>query len=127
MDKNKYFITLLIIASMFIVNGCDDTREVKMIKEGKLESCPNATVNQMVDGFIGSPSWESNETAEGQKFVNITGRITYSEKEVDALIQFFIDPDKGTFNFNAFEINELPQNNLLAMGLLEKMCESTKN
>ena len=45
----------------------------------------------------------------------------YFEKNVSAVIQFNFNYD-DTFQFNALEFNEIPQNNFMASSLLEKMC-----
>jgi hypothetical protein len=93
-----------------------------MVKGGTLQSCPQKTVEQMVDGFMGSPSWESGTGTDGSEFVNIGGDITIESKKVRALLQFVIDKPNNTFQFNAIEVNEVPMNQLLALSLLAKMC-----
>ena len=112
---------LVVIIFSFLFSSCSDDPTVYMVKNGKLESCPDKTLGEMVDGFMGSPYWSSATTEEGQKFVNIEGDITYDGKKIEALIQFFVNDE--TFKFNALEFNEIPQMNLMAMGLLQKMCE----
>ena len=78
----------------------------------------------MVDGFMGSPSWESGVTDAEQTFVNVSGDISFADKPVRAVVQFMVDEDSQTFEYNAFEINGVPQNMFIAAALLEKMCES---
>jgi hypothetical protein len=112
---------LILIISVI---GLGDSPEVEMVKGGTLQFCPNTTVNQMVNSFIASPSWESDITQNNQKFVNITGNITLQGKPVEALVQFFVDDKNETFVFNAFEINNIPQNNIMTTALLTKMCAS---
>ena len=111
------FLSLLIV-------GCGSSPEVEMVKNGSLTMCENTTIEEMVDGFMGSPSWDSGKSSGGQSFVNIEGDITFSDKPVRALLQFMVNEDEGSFNFNAIEFNDIPQNKLLAMGMLKKMCES---
>lgn len=106
--------------------GCGDSAEIKMVKNGTLQMCPGSTVDQMVDGFMGDPSWESGKSDDGKEFVNAVGKITLQEKPVTAKVQFLIDKKQNSFQFNAFELNDIPQNNLMAMGLFGKMCESAK-
>ena len=113
---------IIVIFSLFFINACGQTPEVLMVQGGKLESCPSKTVEQMVDGFMGSPSWASITADDGVNYVNISGDITYADKPVRALLQYKLNQDE-TFEFNALEFNGVPQNNLIAMGLLEKMCE----
>ena len=112
----------IVIFFLFFINACGQTPEVLMVQGGKLESCPSKTIEQMVDGFMGSPSWASITADAGINYVNISGDITYAEKLVRALLQYKLNQDE-TFEFNALEFNGVPQNNFIAMGLLEKMCE----
>ena len=111
------------IVTALLLSGCGDSSDVKIVKSGTLQLCPGHTVAKMVDGYMGKPSWESGKSADGQAFVNVSGEITYSDKPVRAMIQFFIKGDN--FAFNAFEMNGVPSPNL-AGPLLNKMCESAK-
>jgi len=95
-------------------SGCSDSKEVEIIKQSKLEMCPTATVEDMVNGFMGNPSWESDMTDKGIKFVNIGGDITYADKPVRAVIQFIFNKDETSFEYQAFEINGVPQNQFIA-------------
>jgi hypothetical protein len=101
-----------------------DSADVQRVKGGSLQSCPHATVDQMVNSFMGSPSWDSGTAENGQKFVNVGGDMTMHDKPVRALVQFMVDPADNTFQFQALEMNGVPQINLLAIGLMNKMCES---
>jgi len=78
----------------------------------------------MVNGFFGDPTWESDVTDKGIKFVNIGGDITYAEKPVRGIIQFTFSKDESSFKYQAFDINGVPQSQLIAGALLKKMCES---
>lgn len=98
-----------------------DSAEIKQVKEGALHSCPSHTVGQMVEGFMESPSWTSGKSDDGKKFVNIEGGITFHDKPVRAMIQFIVNDDG--FSFNAFEMNGVPSANIIAIGLLDKMCK----
>lgn len=99
---------------------------VRMVRNGHLEACSDATVGDMVSGFMGSPSWTSGVTEDGDTFVNVSGDISVHEKKVRALLQFFVDRKKGTFKFNALEFNGVPQPLIATAALLHQMCESTK-
>lgn len=103
------------------------SKAVAMVKGGTLSLCPGHTVEQMVNGFLDSPSWESGESKNGAEFVNVSGGITLSGKPVNAVVQFTVDEAGGTFQYNAFEINEVPQNNFMATALFKKMCDSATN
>ncbi len=115
-----------LIVLIIIVSGCTDSKEVQMVKNGKLSSCPDATVEQLIDNFMGSPIWESDESSDGKTFVNIDGDITYAERPVNATIQFIINKKKGTFEFNSLEFNDVPQMNKMATGLINRMCQEIR-
>lgn len=130
-QKKSFALPLLAgIGYMFVLglmlttfqDGALDSKEVRMVKGGVLESCPSHTVGQMADGFMGSPSWNSGSSNEGVKFVNVSGDIVFHDKPVRATVQFVIDGDR--FSFNAFEMNDVPSANIVAIGLLKKMCDS---
>ena len=115
---------LIIVVSVIESKGSrlgDPT--VAVVKDGNLYTCPNHTVEEMVNSFMGSPSWESGTSKNGDEFVNINGDIMYSNKEVRATVQFIINKDE-TFKFSAIEMNGVPQNKLIANALMKKMCES---
>jgi len=121
MYKIFSLMVLIIMAS-----GCTDSKEVQMVKNGKLGSCPDATVEQLINNFMGLPTWESGESTDGKTFVNIVGDMTYAERPVSATIQFIINEKKGTFEFNALEFNSVPQMNKMALGLINKMCQEIR-
>ena len=113
---------IIVIFFLFFINACGQTPEVLMVQGGKLESCPSKTIEQMVDGFMGFPSWESLVAEDGNNYVNISGDITYAGKPIKALLQFKVNKDE-TFEYNALEYNGVVQNNLESMNLLTTMCE----
>lgn len=114
---------LMILSSLG--NHLVDSELVIIVKGGELSICPNSTVEQMVDGFMDSPSWDSGTTESGVNFVNISGGITLRDKPVKGVIQFvFTDNANTKFKYNAFEINGVPQNNSMAVVLIRNMCKS---
>ena len=126
----KIFFSVLAVVYLLKLFGTIATEfsgndeNVKMVKNGKLSLCPNATVDQMVDSFMDSPSWESGETKDKEIIVNVSGGISFNDKPVKAVIQFKVDRKNETFGTNALEFNEVPQALAMAVGLLKKMCES---
>ena len=111
--------------TLFSLSGCEDP-DADSVSQGTLGSCPDTTVGKMAESFMSSPSWESITADDGKKYVNLSGGISFQDKPVDAKVQFSLNED-NTFVFNAFELNGIPQNTLIANALLEKMCEATKN
>ena len=116
-----------IILTLTVLVGCSDSEQINIVKKGTLNSCPNTTLEKMVDGFMKSPSWESGEGDNGQVFVNVKGGVSIKDKEVNAVIQFLVNKDNKSFQFQGLELNDVPQINLMAMGLLSKMCDESKN
>ena len=96
---------------------------VKMVKAGILNDYPNKTVGEAFDSFMGNARWESGISSEGQRFVNVKGSILYANERVEAAIQFLIDYDNGTFEYNACEFNGVPQTNFMFQALLGKIYE----
>jgi hypothetical protein len=120
MKMKKLARAIPVLCTALLLGGCLDSKEVEMVKGGTLQMCPGRTVEQMVNGFMGSPSWKSDKTDGGQKFVNVEGDITYQDAPVRALLQFTIEGDQ--FQFQAFEMNGVPSPNIVAAGLMQKMC-----
>lgn len=114
-----------VVCAMLFITACGTSDgTVTLVKSGMLEACPNVTVEQMVESFMGNPSWESGTGDGNVKFVNVAGDITYADKPVRATIQFVINEKDKSFQYQAFDINEIPQDNMTAASLMEKMCES---
>lgn len=118
----KFLKLVLCLISPLFLTACFDSPEVKQVKTGVLQLCPSHSVDQMVRGFMGSPSWKSGKSEDGKHFVNVEGDITFHDKPVRAMVQFIVDGEH--FSFNAFEMNGVPSAKIIAVGLLNKMCES---
>jgi hypothetical protein len=58
---------------------------------------------------------------DGNTYVNLTGRMTFNGVPADASLQFCVDTDAGTFEMNAFEINDIPQSDAMKLTLIEVM------
>lgn len=118
------FVVLIVLLA--VVSSSNDAN-VGLVKTGHLSAYPNIPIGKAVDGFMGSPRWESGTATDGTEVVNVRGKIRFMEKEVEALLQFEIDPDHETFEVGALEFNGIPQNPLIKAALLEKMYESVGN
>lgn len=100
-----------------------ESAEIKAVKGGTLQVCPSATIEQMANSFLASPTWRDFDSVSGGKVVELKGGFTYDGMPADALIQFTFE---GT-NFEAayLGINGIDQNLLMLSALLNKMCEAT--
>ena len=124
----KKFIsgTALVIFATLMISACSKPdKAIELVKGGTLHLCPGVTVGEMVDGFMGNPSWDSGVDEKNITFVNIGGDITYDGKPVRAVVQFIVNDRDQSFEYQAFEINGIAQNNLTAASLMRMMCEST--
>ncbi|SFE63184.1 hypothetical protein SAMN04487869_1122 [Marinobacter sp. DSM 26671] len=105
-------------------NLSSDDPSVAMVKDGSLYTCKSHTVEELVNSFMGNPSWASGVSDSGVEFVNIEGDIMYANKEVRATLQLKINESEQSFEFQAIEMNGVPQNKMIANALLNKMCDS---
>ena len=87
-----------------------------------MEFCPQATVKEMVNNYVPSPKWSAFVADDGEDYVNIEGEITYMDEPVDMVLQFKVYTDNDTFEVNAFEINDEPQNIFIQAAFLDVMC-----
>jgi hypothetical protein len=119
----QIFCTLFSLLLLINLSSCFfESAEIKMVKAGHLSSCPENNLENNVNNFFGSPKWESIQGADGTKFVNIKGKISFMDKPVSANLQLKINDDGKSFVYQAFELNDIPQNRLMAMGLIKKLC-----
>jgi len=119
---------LCLVSFSLAVTGCFmESEEVRTVKDGHFSDHPEKTVGEAIDSFFANPRWESgigvDGETKGKTLVNVKGRITYMEKEVTAGLQFIVDPEKGSFQLHAMEMNDVPQNYFLMAALVEKMFE----
>lgn len=105
--KNLNKILILFLA--LLLNSCGETEMVSLIKNGTLENYPEKNLGIAIDNYFGTPYWTSGESEDGEKFVNIEGRILFMDKEVDALLQYTISADNTSFEYSALELNGIPQ------------------
>lgn len=97
---------------------------IAIVKNGHLDGYPKATIGDMADSFLGSPKWTSGMAKDGTTFVNLSGKASLQEKTVNIVLQFEVNENSKTFKVNALEINKVPQNAFMIMGLLEAMYDS---
>lgn len=112
---------LLVAAIAYAVSfsGGRGDKYVQMVRGGILDGYPQKTVGEAFDDFLDNPKWESGVSEDGERFVNVKGGILYLNKEAELAVQFFVDEKNEAFQYNACEINGVPQNNLIFWGLLE--------
>lgn len=120
-ENMNYQKLTIIPAVVFALTACDSS-EVQMVKGGTLQSCPDKTVEQMVNGYMGQPEWRSFVGEDGHDYVNVTGEITVNNQPTKAEIQFQFNKEKDKFRFNAWELGGKPATDIVASQLFEEMC-----
>lgn len=102
-----------------------ESADVSLVKNGRLDGFPEVTVGELVDNFLGGSSWSTDTGPGGQRIVNVKGQLTFVGKPVQGVIQFFVEGKR--FELQAFEMNGIPQNNLVKATLFKKMYEQYKS
>jgi hypothetical protein len=100
-----------------------ESGDIQMVKNGYLFDYPGTPIGKAIDHFLANPKWETGTTAAGQHFVNVRGGMTYQGKPVSATIQFLVNREARTFEFHAFELNEIPQNEVMKQALMRRVFE----
>lgn len=120
----KFFIALCLIASVFFTS-CFEDKAISIVKNGHFSGYTNMTVGEAVNGFFANQKWTSGIPTDEEfsefMLVNVEGKILYNEKKVNAEIQFLVDEDTGVFELYAFEMNGIPQNDIMKLYLIESM------
>lgn len=123
--RNSFLALISLFVITLFLSGCGDSNAVKLVKSGKFTDC-SKTVEQAVNGFWGSPKWDSgigqNGPTKGLTLVNLRGKLEFNGKRVNAQLQFIVDEKSGTFEAYALEVNEIPQSQFMIMGLVTNMC-----
>jgi hypothetical protein len=115
------FLVLGVFAGFANLQVNDST--VALVRTGYLKSYPGTPIDIAFDHFLGNPRWESGKSSSGQVFVNVEGEMTYVDKPVHATVQFLVNPNSGTFEVGAFELNGVPQNEILTLALIAKVFD----
>lgn len=108
-----------------------EPKAVHIVKSGYFTShpAPAKDIGDAVNAFFGDPKWESgigtdpDPETQGKTLVNIKGKVRFMGKDVDAALQFVVNEDTGAFQARSLEFNGIPQNQLMLVGLIDKMYE----
>ncbi len=103
--------------------GTSQSEVVQMVQDGTLGDYPSQTLGEAVDGFLRNPRWEHIRGDDGNDYVNISGKASFMDSTVDMQLQYRVDRDSGSFELQAFEMNDVPQNMIMYNGLLSAMYE----
>ena len=104
-----------------------DNQYVKLVKNGHPNDNPNMTYDKAFTEFFGTPRWKYFKSDENLDIVEFTGDCTYQDVDVKARIQFVVDEENGTFEATYLAFNEVPQSNLIMLGMFEKIFEGSSD
>ena len=118
----------VLLSLVFIVQSCGslDDPGLQRIKSGSFNECSSIDIETLADNFFSSPSWVVIETADGTRYANLTGGMTFGGDPVDGLVQFsYPGEDYSSFEIVAFEMNDIPQNAFMISSLVTTMCNES--
>jgi ribosomal protein L37AE/L43A len=121
-----FFMALYIGMTAGFAGGCGGTAAgsinpyVAMVRNGHLSAYPDKTIGSAVDDFIGNPEWETGVTDDGERIVNVSGRVSYDGAPAEIAIQFILHED-NSLEIWTMELNGMPLSKLEQVGFLEAM------
>ena len=123
--KSVFYSFILIIVIVVIGVFCavliNDTKENKYInyvKEGNPELYPDITYGQAFGDFFNNPKWKYFVSDGGLDVVEFSGGCLYADTEVTVSIQFVLNVDEGSFTIEYFDMNDVPQRELMTMEII---------
>lgn len=99
---------------------------IHIVKTGSMSSYPNVPVGKAINAFLSNPQWVAVQGNDGNNYVNVKGGASMQGKPVRVHLQFRVDSKAQTFQVNALEVNELPQNGFMAIGLMNAIFRDYK-
>ncbi len=100
-----------------------DSANVSAVKNGTVGACPSATLGEMADAFMSSPSWEEFTSTSGNTVVQLTGDISYDGYPAEAILQWTVSG--STFDTEYFGIDGVGQSLITVSALYSNMCSAT--
>jgi major membrane immunogen (membrane-anchored lipoprotein) len=140
--KNKRALAVILAASLLTLTACgsdsdsssdysasdladlfSDSANVSSVKNGTVGACPSATLGEMADAFMSSPSWEEFTSTSGTTVVQLTGDISYDGYPAEAILQWTVSG--STFDTEYFGIDGVGQSLITVSALYSNMCSAT--
>uniref|UniRef100_A0A7C4AC02 Uncharacterized protein n=1 Tax=Fundidesulfovibrio putealis TaxID=270496 RepID=A0A7C4AC02_9BACT len=116
-----------LIAALFLVftatPGFTYTQEVEWLRNQSFNACKKFYVWRLIDNYFQNPRWESGWSDEGDYIVNVYGKMKFQGRNVNAQLQFTIDPKRGKFDMNGLAFNGEAQSKDMRLALIKAMCD----
>lgn len=116
-------IAIIGISSMTGERSVPVNQYIEFVKNGYPEAYPNITYGQAFDSFFTDPVWKYFKSDEDRDIVEFSGGCLYQEAEVTATIQFILSYDEGSFETGYFDMNGVPQNQLMTYSMIETVFD----
>ena len=104
------------------IAGIED-KHITFVKNGSPELYPDVTYDEAFTRFFSNRNWEYFVSDTGKDVVEFHGHCMYRDVEVEATIQFVLDMDEGTFDFEYLAFNDIPQIELVKYALISAIFE----
>ncbi len=103
--------------------GVEDSH-ITFVKNGTPTAYPNITYDEAFSNFFSNRQWEYFVSTDGKDVVEFHGNCLYRDVEVEACIQFVLDMDEGTFEFEYLAFNDIPQSEIIKYALITAIFEN---
>jgi len=116
----SFWVSVLILP---MVLSCTplNKHNVDLVSNGYLKLSMHDRIGSAFGGFFGDPKWTTGTSSDGQDFVNLDGKMSYTGKDVDATVQFLVDKDGTSFSVASLAFNGVPQSEEMLNILLKKV------
>ncbi len=134
-SRSSKFWLLIVLAVIFLIywyqkNGSllpinDDYSQqyINFVRNGSPTAYPDTTYGKAFDNYFANGRWDYFRTDDGKDVVEFTGDCMYRDAQVTATIQFLLDVDNGTFDFEYLAFNDVPQIALIKYALITSVFE----
>ena len=114
---------IVVLVAYFSFSSSGDDEYVEFVKYSYLQAYPDTMMVIAFDSFLANPKWEHIISEDGNHYVNISGGMTYDGESVQLSLQYLLDIDKKYYEFQAMELNDIPQNLLMYNQLISVVFE----
>ncbi|GAA6293175.1 hypothetical protein F220043C3_16090 [Enterocloster asparagiformis] len=115
-------VLALITVLGLAVNG-GDKKYIDSVKHGSPVAYPQITYGEAFENFFKKPRWRYFKSEAGDDVVEFSGRCMFQDTEVEAVFQFILSKDDDTFEIAYLGLNDIPQNQLVILGVVSKAFE----
>jgi hypothetical protein len=125
---NRGYALLLGLVTLSLLAGCNLIEkqrppEVELVWSSYVPKFQQETIGAAFDSYLGDSKWELVAGAKKDKYVRVTGKMTYQEKPVTAEVLFRVYPSEKSFEFDSLSFNEIEQPDIVATAVITDVFE----